>query len=246
MKMHVISSGSKGNASIIYDETTTILIDMGITLKRLKEGLNEVNKNIEDIDFCLLTHDHSDHIKGVDFLNKNLCFSRMGTINLLKNHDLEIFHKYVFGDINVTPLLTSHDAIAPCGFLFEKDNEKIAYLTDSGYIPETTLSFLHNCDYYFIESNYDEKMLFESSRPIFLKERIAGEMGHLSNEQSAKYMCELIGEKTKTIMLAHLSEECNTPEVALNTYKEVFEKEKVSLNQIKFICAKQWSSSDLC
>ena len=84
MKMHVISSGSKGNASIIYDETTTILIDMGITLKRLKEGLNEVNKSLDDIDYCLFTHDHSDHIKGVDFLDKNLCFSRVGTINLLQ------------------------------------------------------------------------------------------------------------------------------------------------------------------
>ena len=246
MKMHVISSGSKGNASIIYDETTTILIDMGITLKRLEEGLNEVDKDIDDIDFCLFTHDHSDHIKGVNYLNKNLCFSRKGTINLLEKHDLEIFHEYLFGDINVIPLPTSHDAIAPCGFLFKKDGEKIAYLTDSGYIPDSTLEFLHNCDYYFIESNYDEKMLFDSSRPMFLKERIAGDMGHLSNEQSAEYMCELIGEKTKTIMLAHLSEECNSPDVALKTYKEVFEKEKVSLNHVKCICAKQWSSSDLC
>lgn len=78
MKMHVISSGSKGNASIIYDETTTILIDMGITLKRLKEGLHEVNKDINDIDYCLFTHEHSDHIKGINYLNKNLFFLEMG------------------------------------------------------------------------------------------------------------------------------------------------------------------------
>ncbi len=246
MKMHVISSGSKGNASIIYDETTTILIDMGITLKRLKEGLNEVNKSLDDIDYCLFTHDHSDHIKGVDFLDKNLCFSRVGTINLLQNHDLEIFHEYLFGDINVTPLPTSHDAISPCGFLFEQEDEKIAYLTDSGYIPEETLEYMHNCDYYFIESNYDEDMLFNSLRPIFLKNRIAGEFGHLSNVQSATYMSQLVGDKTKTIMLAHLSEECNTPSKAIETYKEIFDEQKVSLDHIKCICAKQWSSSDLC
>ncbi len=246
MKMHVISSGSKGNASIIYDDTTTILIDMGITLKRLKEGLHEVNKDINDIDYCLFTHEHSDHIKGINYLNKNLFFSRNGTIDLLEKHDIEVFHKYIFGDINVTPLLTSHDAISPCGFLFEKDNEKIAYLTDSGCIPDSTLEYMHNCDYYFIESNYDEDMLFGSSRPKFLKNRIASEFGHLSNKQSATYMTQLVGDKTKVIMLAHLSEECNTPSKAIETYKEVFNKQKVSLDHIKCICAKQWSSSDLC
>ena len=246
MRMHVISSGSKGNASLIYDNSTTILVDMGISLKRLIEGLNEINKDLDDIDFCLFTHEHSDHVKGASFIDKGLYFSRLGTIELKKGHNLEIFKKYHFGDIDVTPLLTSHDAIAPCGFLFEENNEKLVYLTDTGYIPETTLDCIHNCDYYFIESNYDEKMLFESSRPIFLKQRIAGEMGHLSNEQSATYMSELIGGKTKAIMLAHLSEECNKPEVALDTYKKVFKEKKVSFKQVKCICAHQWSSSDLC
>ncbi len=246
MKMHVISSGSKGNASIIYDDSTTILIDMGISIKRLKEGLEEINKRISDINFCLLTHEHSDHIKGASYLDANLLYSRSGTINVIKNHELEVFKNYLFGDIIVTPLLTSHDAISPCGFLFEQGGEKIAYLTDSGYIPECTLEYIHNCDYYFIESNYDEKMLFESSRPEFLKNRIAGEFGHLSNKQSATYMTGLVGEKTKTIMLAHLSEECNIPDVAIETYKAIFKEQKVPLDHIKCICAKQWSSSDLC
>ena len=247
MKMHVISSGSKGNASLIYDDKTVVLVDLGISYSRLQEGLEEINKEIKDINFCLCTHEHSDHSKGVRFLDAKLWYTRAGTLkNISENHILEVFHEYHFGDITVTPLLISHDAIAPCGFLFQEDNIKIAYLTDSGYVPETTLKLIKNCDYYFFESNFDVDMLINSARPIFLKERILGAEGHLSNRQSATYLANLVGKNTKAIMLAHLSEECNNPKVALKTIKEIFKDNNISTRKIKISCAEQYRSVDLC
>jgi len=246
MKMHVISSGSKGNASIIYDSKTTILVDMGNSYKRLCEGLKEINKSVNSIDYILYTHNHSDHVSGSNFLDSSISYCRVGTLQVPEKNLLDLYKNYQFGDFVVMPLLTSHDALAPCGFLFKDGKEKLLYLTDSGYIPDSTLKYMHNCDYYFIESNYDAHMLLTSSRPLSLKERIASEYGHLSNEQSAKYLVTLIGDKTKGIMLAHLSEECNTPNLALATYKNVFAEDGVSLKDINLVCANQWSSRDLC
>lgn len=244
MKMHVIASGSKGNASIIYNDETVILVDMGITRIRLSEGLKEINKSIKDINYVFFTHEHSDHIKGAQYLPTKLFYARAGTIPLLKNHELELFKEYTFNSIKVVTLLTCHDAISPCGFLFKDKENSIVYLTDSGYIPDVTLQLIMNKEYYFIESNHDVEMLFNSLRPEQLKERIFSDLGHLSNEQSAHYMTILIGDKTKGIMLAHLSEECNTPEKAIRTYNNIFAEEGLSLKDIKLSCAKQYESVD--
>lgn len=247
MKMHIISSGSKGNASFIYDKETTILIDFGISLRRLKAGLKEIDKTIDDIDYCLCTHNHSDHSKSIKYLKNKDWYCRKGTIsNFVNPHELEVFNRYLFGEIVVTPLLTSHDAIAPCGFLFEENDETIVYITDTGYIPEETLSFIKNCDYYFFESNYDEDMLKNSDRSQYLKYRILSEKGHLSNVRSAEYLSKLIGDKTKAIMLAHISQECNTKELALKTCENILKKNNVNINKIIISCASQWNSEDLC
>ncbi|MBP5694230.1 MAG: hypothetical protein J6X03_02095 [Bacilli bacterium] len=144
----------------------------------------------------------------------------------------------------MTPLKTSHDAINPCGFLIENDGEKLIYMTDTGTIPKKSLKYMVNADYYFIESNHDLDMLNNSGRPRFLINRIAGSYGHLSNEDSAYYMSGLVGPKTKKIILAHLSEECNTEELALKTYKYIFELRKVNYD-IDIVCAKQRESIDL-
>lgn len=244
MKMHVIASGSKGNASIIYNDETVILVDMGITRIRLSEGLKEINKSIKDINYVFFTHEHSDHIKGAQYLPTKLFYSRAGTLPLIEDHELELFKEYYFNSIKIITLLTSHDATSPCGFLFKDKENSIVYLTDSGYIPDVTLKAIMNKDYYFIESNHDVEMLINSSRPEVLKKRILSDLGHLSNEQSAHYMTLLVGDKTKGIMLAHLSEECNTPEKAIETYRNIFDEEGLSLRNIKLSCAKQYESVD--
>lgn len=246
IKMLNIASGSKGNASLIYNDDTLILVDMGLSKSALIEGLSKIQKTIEQIDFALFTHEHCDHIKGIDFIPLEKRYARNATVACKPNHYLGIYQEYRMKSIMVTPLLTSHDALSPCGFLFENNGERLAYITDTGFIPEITLKYINNCEYYYIESNHDPLLLINSNRPQMLKSRIFSDFGHLSNEQSAEYMVTLVGNKTKDIMLAHLSEECDTPELAIAKYREVFAREGVSLQGIRLICAKQWQSIELC
>jgi len=246
--MHVIGSGSKGNASIIYNKDTTILVDMGLSKERLVLGLNEIGRGIKDIDAFLITHNHSDHVSGARFVPVGKRYAREGTILLNEGNIIELNKKYTFISIEVEVLETSHDAIGFCGFLFKDldTSETLLYMTDTGIIPSSSLEKMKNCDYYFIESNHDVFMLLNSGRPKILIDRILSDHGHLSNEQCGDYLSYIIGDKTKAIMLAHLSEECNEPKVALETVKTVLENEGLILNGIKFSCASQWESTDLC
>ena len=244
IKLHDIASGSKGNACLIYNDKTNILIDIGITKVRLCEGLLEINKDINDIDFVLFTHDHVDHIGGEKFIPLEKKYALKNTINLQNSNILENYKEYTFGDFKVTPLKTSHDAINPCGFIIEDKDEKLVYMTDTGKILKKSLALMSNADYYFIESNHDLDMLNNSGRPRVLINRIAGDHGHLSNEDSAYYMTGLVGEKTKKIILAHLSEDCNTEEIAIETYKKIFDLKGIK-QKIEIKCARQWESVDL-
>jgi len=224
MEYHIIQSGSKGNATIIYDVKTTFIIDMGISFSSLKEGLNEINKNIEDISFALITHNHSDHIGGIRFLKD---IEKYGPKDLYKRkedyHSLDLFKEYEFSSFKITPLKTSHDAINSCGYLIKSENETLVYITDTGIFPNEDFELCKNATYYIFESNHDISMLLKTNRPKCLKDRILSDHGHLCNEDSAIAITSLIGDNTKEITLAHISEEANDPEVALKAYKKIFD-----------------------
>lgn len=245
IKAHIIGSGSKGNATIIYSDKTTILVDFGVTIARLKEGLSEISKTIDDIDFAFFTHDHNDHIRNYEAIDASKRYALEKTIPLLKSNILSNYKKYTFNDFEVMPIKASHDALNPCGYVFVNGDEKIVYLTDTGKIYEKTLKAIFNATYYIIESNYDQTLLENSGRPYPLIRRIFGQKGHLSNEESAYYMSYVIGDKTKKIALAHISEECNKSEIALKTHQEIYNKMGVSMKDIELVCAKQWESIDL-
>ena len=153
--------------------------------------------------------------------------------------ELEPYTPFEIGHFKITPVSTSHDVKNPLGFIIENGEEKLVYLTDSGKITVKTLQKLKNADYYIIESNHDPDMLMATNRPMFLKKRILSTKGHLSNEQSATYMTKCIGDKTKEIVLAHLSEEANDPCVALDTYEKVFKDANISTENIEIYCANQ-------
>ena len=245
INFHIIASGSKGNASIIYNENTTILIDCGITKKRLIEGLLEINKTISSIDFVLITHEHSDHIKGIKFVPFDKVYSGPNALDDLPiERHLRYFETYNFKDIQVTVLKTNHDACSPCGFLFKVDNEELVYLTDSGIIPLGTLELIKNKDYYFFEANHDLCYEITSSRTAKLKERVISIYGHLSNDFSAAYLNDLIGEKTKKIVLAHISEECNSKEKIYDTFNKILNQNKW-IENVEFVVAEQDFSVDL-
>ena len=239
MRFIVLQSGSKGNATLVIDQGRVLLIDMGVTLRTLKDGLAKENLNIFNISTMLLTHEHWDHTAGIKYLPPLPIYCTKETFNGENVVELTPYEKFNIEHFEITPVSTSHDVKNPLGFIIENKEEKLVYLTDSGKITVKTLQKLKNADYYIIESNHDVDMLMATNRPMFLKKRILSTKGHLSNEQSATYMTKLIGERTKEIVLAHLSEEANDPCVALETYKKVFEEANISLDNIKLYCAHQ-------
>ncbi len=223
----IASSSSKGNATLIYSETTLIQIDMGVTLTALNKALSLTPYGLEDIKALLITHEHSDHVKGLSLIGyqklKLPIFAGENTIYAGINV-IEEENSFEIGDFSIIPVKTSHDASHPLGFILINGEEKLVYMTDTGYVPPEDLPYMQNADYYIFESNHDVRMLKMSDRPASLKRRILSDHGHLSNFDSANYMSDLIGDKTKEISLAHLSLDCNTPEKALDTYQKVFKK----------------------
>jgi len=239
MKFYIFASGSKGNATLVADHGHVILIDMGITLKRLKEGIAATPYKVEDISAVFFTHEHSDHISGMGFFPLELRYAAKGTCEVVDGHELEPFQTYAINGFRITVLPTSHDATNPIGFVFETEDEKLVYMTDTGYISERNIVYMKNADYYIIESNHNIKMLLKTNRPYDLIQRILGDYGHLSNEDSAMYVAEMLGAKTREVVLAHLSEEANTPEVALSAYLRIFKKRHVDCDRIHIHAASQ-------
>lgn len=234
----VVGSGSKGNATLLFDEETLIQIDMGLPMRRITAALESIKKNKSDLQGILITHEHTDHIKNLSmYKGKVPIYASKGTIDYF-DHEVVPFDSFEIGTLSVIPFMTSHDAANPVGYVVISGKTKLVYLTDSGYVPEESLDYLKDADYYIMESNHDLKMLMKSNRPAVLKRRIKGDEGHLSNVDSAIYLSELVGPKTKEIYLAHLSEECNLPELALEAYRKTFKKKEVPYD-ISIICLKQ-------
>lgn len=236
----IIASGSKGNATLVFADNHLFLIDLGITLKQLKEELSLFNKDVTDIEALFVTHDHADHYKGLKAISPKKQYALEGTLPSSLSNVIELNKPYDFGGVKVTPFKTSHDATNPCGFMFESSNEKLVYMTDTGvYLSENT-PLIKNPDYLIIESNHDISMELKTNRPMELKQRIMSDYGHLCNEDSAFAALEIMGDRTKEIVLAHLSEEANTEEVALEAYEKVFSYRRVDISKYKVRCAKQY------
>lgn len=241
MQYLVISSGSKGNATLVISNKTVILIDMGISLKRLEEGLNEVSLTVNDIDGAIFTHNHSDHICGIRFISPKKQYALEGSVPGMYNV-VNLYEPFKINEVTITPFKTSHDANNPCGYIIEDNKEKLVYMTDTGIFVEEALPYIKNPHYLIIESNHDIKMLLATNRTFELKNRIMSEKGHLCNEDSAIATCSIIGDKTKEITLAHLSEEANTPDLALEAYRKVFRHFGININNYLLRCANQWVS----
>lgn len=235
------SLGSKGNATLIQEGDTLIQIDMGVSLKCVRAGLEILGKSFSDIQALFITHEHSDHIKGLTLYHDRLpVFTGEGTLpGIPEERFLHEGEAIEIGDLMVLPFRSSHDAVHPFNFVILGGGKKFGYVTDTGYIRTRGLKALKNCDYYLMESNYDVEMLMHGSYPPPLKRRIHGKQGHLSNIDSALYCCEIIGPKTKQIFLGHISDENNLPEVALKTYKNVFKEQNVDIEGIQIIAIPQ-------
>lgn len=225
MNVFFAGSGSKGNATLFLSKGTLIQIDAGISKKRIFGGIKVWNKHIPDIQAVFITHNHSDHIKDLAFLTRGetSIYASEGSLDLEANL-LEDGEGIEVGPFIILPFSSHHDAPNPKNFILMCEGLKIGYVTDTGFVDEVALGLLEGCDYYVFESNYEPKMLEESSRPRWLKDRIRGKHGHLSNLDCCRYLGKVISPKTKGIFLAHLSEECNAPEVALTRCKAMLKK----------------------
>lgn len=239
IKSYILASSSKGNATLIFNDDTSLVIDFGISKRELEQKLSSIGKNLAEINYFFFTHAHSDHVKSFDMVPIKKRYSLKNVVPLLKENELKCYSEYNFGSFLITPIKASHDSNPTCGYLIKDKDEELVYLTDTGQILKRTFNLIKNKTYYIIESNHDVDMLLNSNRPEILKRRILSYKGHLSNEDSAFYMCSLIGENTRKIVLAHLSEECNTPEIALETYRNIFLKRNLDLSNIELKCANQ-------
>lgn len=234
MKYHVLASGSKGNCTLIESNGHCFLIDCGVSKKYLITKLKEINRSFEDIEALLITHSHSDHIKGIKYFSNIPIYGLKdayadATYYLLGHQSFNLFDL----DIYVIPL--SHDK-KNIGFVFNDQKHKLVYLTDTGYINEKLKENLRNADYYIIESNHDVEMLMNTDRPFVLKQRILSDTGHLSNDACCCLLNEIIGNNTKEIVFAHISEEANNFDLV-----EKCANEKIRLlENINYRCAKQF------
>ena len=211
-------SGSKGNAGVVLsDSGTALLLDCGVSLRRLTGALTAVGLSPEKLAGVLLTHEHSDHISGLSVLLRHYdlpvyCNRRTALAIPFISEQAVVAENVTFivGDIQVTRFSTYHDAAGPCGYSFVTDGVKLAALTDCGCVDSVILSHIQGCEMLYIESNYDETMLQNGPYPPVLQRRIRSSRGHLSNCDCADTVLKLSMLGLKKVMLGHVSENNNT------------------------------------
>ncbi len=245
MNYYVLASGSKGNCTIIDINGKLLLIDVGISVPELEEKLTLLGYNIEDIAAILITHDHNDHIRSINHFENNLIYGGSIVYNIREENKLEVFKKYHILDTIVTPLPLSHDSGTCFGYRIEFNNEILIYITDTGYVSSKIAPYIIGATHYIFESNHNVKMLMNTKRPMFLKQRIISDVGHLSNEDSAFVLSKLITKDTKSVILAHVSEQANTKETVLETFYKICAKNNVDLSKISVQVADQHKITSL-
>lgn len=236
MRVCVLASGSKGNCCYIETNNTKILIDIGLNCINTERKLIEKNINPDEIEAILITHTHKDHVDGLRVFNKKHKAKAYLTEIMYKELNQELTNyefisdKLEIKDLKITAIKTSHDAEDSNGYIIEDDKTSIVYITDTGYINIKNHKLLKNKTMYILESNHDVEMLMNNPNyPYHIKQRILGDKGHLSNKDSAYYLKKFIGNDTKHIILAHLSEHNNTDELALKTLKETIELDNLDI-----------------
>lgn len=251
-------SGSSGNSLFVESQNTKILIDAGISSKKIENALTDINVNPSTLDGILITHEHTDHVQGLGTLSKKFdipVFVNQETLDAMpKQKDkisekniktFKVTEKFAIGDLNINPFSIPHDAANPCGFNIFKDDKKISIATDIGHMTNDILKNLEESLFIMLEANYDPEVLKCSAYPFTLKSRIAGPTGHLSNEIAGKTISHLLKSGLKNAMLGHLSKESNFPELAYKTVVEELLSNSFNENSLMLSVASRDNHSKL-
>ena len=229
MRLCSIASGSSGNCIYVGSDATHLLVDVGISGKRTEAGLKELDVSPRDLDGILITHEHADHIAGIGVMARKYevpIYATSGTIAAIKacssvgKIEDELFveiqadKKLTIKDIVVNPMRISHDAADPVAYRLSYGMKKVAICTDLGVYNDYTIECLKGMDALLLEANHDVNMLQVGPYPYHLKQRILGDRGHLSNENSGRLLSRILHDKLQTVVLGHLSKENNLPELA--------------------------------
>ncbi|MCI8590881.1 MAG: MBL fold metallo-hydrolase [Lachnospiraceae bacterium] len=232
MKLCSVASGSSGNCIFVGSEHTSLLVDAGISGKRTAAGVEALDRSMQELDGILVTHEHSDHIRGLGVLARKYklpVYATAGTIEEIRRtnpigklpegvfHEIVPDQVFTLGDIDVYPFRISHDAAEPVGYRFDCGEKHAAVATDMGMYDRYIVDKLRGLDVLLLESNHDERMLEVGRYPYYLKRRIAGNSGHLSNETAGRLLCEILHDGMKEIFLGHLSQENNYEDLAFET-----------------------------
>jgi len=245
MKISILASGSKGNCTYLETNSTKSLIDIGMTCLYIEDNLKDLKINPSDIQNIFLTHTHIDHIAGLKtFLKKYqptvyLTHKMHEEISVELKDFVLIDESFTLSDLEITPFKTSHD-IDSVGYIFKNFDKEIVYVTDTGYINKKYHNLLKGKDLYVIESNHDVKLLMNNEEyPYPIRQRILSDKGHLSNADSAYYVSEFFSKKTKCVVLAHISQNNNTKDLAIESLCNKIDK------KISIIAAEQNKKTEL-
>lgn len=242
-KYSILASGSSGNAFYLESPQKKLLIDAGLSGKKITELMAEIDRHPQDLDAILVTHEHKDHIHGVGVLARKYHLDiyanektwqamdgMLGKIDSHQKHLFELGKTKIFGDLDIESFGVSHDAAAPQFYRFMKDGKSFVMLTDTGYVSDRMAGIVENADAYLIESNHDIEILRSGAYPWSLKQRILSDQGHLSNEDGAETMIRTLGHKTKRIYLGHLSKENNIKELAHMTMENALKQADLAVD----------------
>ena len=225
-----LGSGSKGNATLISVANTCIMVDCGFSMREIVNRLNQYGKQPEQLSAILLTHEHGDHIRGAGALSRKYgipIWSTRGTAQadalgeLGRQYFINAEEQFTIGDINIQAYPVPHDAREPCQFVFSNGEHRLGLLTDVGKSTPHIIEQLAACDALLLECNHDSEMLLQGNYPLSLKQRVSGDLGHLSNDQAADILAQLDTSKLKYIAAMHLSEKNNQTELARQALSQV-------------------------
>lgn len=258
MKYISVASGSSGNCHFIQTGKTRLIIDAGISGKRIEEGLNIHDETLKKVNGIFVTHEHIDHVQSVGVISRKYdlpIYATQGTwdgmretIKNIKEHNIRVIKcgkKIELEDVEVMPFTISHDAKEPCGYTIYNGKKQIAVATDMGFVSDEVFHYLQKSDLAAIEANYDHEMLKYSTYPPELKARIRSDVGHLSNMESGFLACALAKAGTKRILLAHLSKENNMPNLAYQTVEEILKSHNISAEEVGLDILKRNCVSDV-